>query len=88
MTDNTIMDYHAMQAGMGIAFLPEWQVRDDLAAGRVVRVLPEYDAPCVPLYAAYTSRRYLTSKVRSFIDFLGQELSTCSACSPASGNGS
>ena len=74
MTDNTTMDYLAMQAGMGIAFLPEWQVRDDLAAGRVVRVLPEYDAPRIPLYAVYTSRRYLTPKVRSLIDFLKQEL--------------
>lgn len=78
MTDNTTMDYHAMHAGLGIAFLPEWLVREDIAAGRVEQVLPEYVAPPVPMYAAYTSRRYLTPKVRSFIDFLGQELRACS----------
>jgi len=77
MTDNTTMDYHAMHAGLGIAFLPEWLVRDDLASGRVERVLPEYVPTRVPMYAAYTSRRYLTPKVRSFIDFLGQELKDC-----------
>jgi DNA-binding transcriptional LysR family regulator len=77
MTDNTTMDYHAMQAGLGIAFLPEWLVRDDIGAGRVERVLPDYVAPKVPMYAAYTSRRYLTPKVRSFIDFLSQELKSC-----------
>jgi DNA-binding transcriptional LysR family regulator len=77
MSDNTTMDYHAMHAGLGIAFLPEWLVRDDIAAGRVERVLPEYVAPKVPMYAAYTNRRYLTPKVRCFIDFLSQELKAC-----------
>lgn len=74
LTDNTTMDYHAMRAGMGLAFLPEWSVAEDLKAGIVEKVLPEYKPAPVPLFAAYTSRRYLTPKVRTFIDFFSEAL--------------
>ena len=69
-SDDTTLSYHAVHAGLGIAFLPDWLVGDDLQRGDLVRVLPGYEAPALTLFAAYTSRKYLTAKVRSFIDFL------------------
>jgi DNA-binding transcriptional LysR family regulator len=59
---------------MGLGFLPSWLVEDDLHSGLLQRVLPEWEALTVTLYAIYTSRRYLAPKVRSFIDCLSQEL--------------
>ena len=37
-------------------------------------MLPGWTVPPMTLYAAYTSRKYLTAKVRTFIDFLGEAL--------------
>lgn len=73
-TDDTSLAYRMVQAGMGIAFLPAWLVEADLAAGTLERLLPQYALPDITLYAAYTSRKYLTSKVRSFIDHFSQVL--------------
>jgi DNA-binding transcriptional LysR family regulator len=55
---------------MGFAFLPHWLVADDIACGRLERVLPGHSAPAVPLYAIYHDRTFLPAKVRSFLDYL------------------
>jgi DNA-binding transcriptional LysR family regulator len=73
-SDDTTLSLHAVRAGMGVAFLPEWLVDDDLARGVLVHVLPAFAAPPVTLFAVYTSRQYMAPKLRSFIDFLGQRL--------------
>lgn len=72
-TDNTHLMHQCVRAGMGVAFLPLWLVGEDLAAGRLVPV-PGAQPVAVTLHAAYTSRMYLTPKVRSFIDFLAASL--------------
>lgn len=74
-SDDTTLTLHAVRAGMGMAFLPEWLIDDDLASGQLVRLVPEYTAPAVTLFAVYTSRQYMAPKMRSFIDFLGERLS-------------
>ncbi|MBO9515299.1 MAG: LysR family transcriptional regulator [Variovorax sp.] len=73
-SDDTNLTLHAVHAGIGISFLPEWLIADDLAAGRLVRLVPEYAAPPVTLFAVYMSRQYMAPKLRSFIDFLGGTL--------------
>jgi len=73
-TDDTTLSYHAVHAGIGIAYLPDWLVGDDLHRGRLVPVLPGFEGPPVTVFAAYTSRKYLTAKVRSFIDFVSAAL--------------
>jgi LysR family transcriptional regulator, regulator for bpeEF and oprC len=58
----------AMQRGLGIGLLPR---RVAEAAGQTTllqRVLPEWAAPEVPVHAVFASARYLTPKVRAFID--------------------
>ncbi len=58
--------------GIGIAMEPDFIVAPDLAAGRLVRVLPDYAPAPTSLYAVYPSRRHLSAKVRAFVDFLGE----------------
>lgn len=72
-TDNTHLMHQCVLAGMGAAFLPLWLVDEDLAAGRLVPV-PGTEPVAITLHGAYTSRMYLTPKVRSFIDFLAASL--------------
>jgi DNA-binding transcriptional LysR family regulator len=62
----------AAVAGVGIAYEPEFILGPDLKAGRLVPILPSYTAPLGPIYAVYPSRRYLSAKVRAFVDFLAQ----------------
>ena len=73
-TDDTTLSYHAVHAGLGLAYLPDWLVADDLNQGQLMRVMPGFDTPPSTLFAAYTSRKYMTAKVRSFIDFLSAAL--------------
>jgi DNA-binding transcriptional LysR family regulator len=69
-TNNENLMHDAAMDGIGIALLPTWLVDNDIAAGDLEQVLPQYRLPFGTLYAVYTSRRYLSSKVRSFVDFL------------------
>jgi DNA-binding transcriptional LysR family regulator len=50
--------------------VPDFLVADDLAAGRLLRLLPEYATQATPIYAVYPHSRYLSAKARTFIDFL------------------
>ncbi len=65
--------------GYGPALFPEWMVKDDLASGRLVNVLPEHEIVGGHTRAAawlvYPSKRYLPYKVRAMVDFLKRQLS-------------
>jgi DNA-binding transcriptional LysR family regulator len=56
--------------GMGILVQPKYIVYDDLVAGRLVSVLDEWDLPRLTINVAFQSRRHMSAKVRTFIDFL------------------
>lgn len=62
--------YHATLAGMGIARLSSYLVGEDLRAGRLVRVLPDYVQDGSSIVALYADRRHLAPKVRVFLDHL------------------
>jgi len=59
----------AALGGLGIAAAADFIVRDDLAQGSLVPVLPGYAMPARALYALYPQSRLLSPKVRAFIDF-------------------
>jgi DNA-binding transcriptional LysR family regulator len=60
--------------GGGLALLPEYQCLDDVAAGRLTRVLPGWSARAVPVYALYPSGRYLSLKVTALLELLKERL--------------
>ncbi|WP_341702739.1 LysR family transcriptional regulator [Ferrovibrio sp.] len=62
----------AALAGHGIVRLPSFIVGPDLAAGLLVPVLEDFTPPPAGIYAVYPAQRYLTPKVRAFIDFLAE----------------
>ena len=61
--------------GMGLVLLPCWMIEQDLADGRFELVLPDVAKLGTELFAIYPSRKYLSAKVRVFIDFLATDLS-------------
>jgi DNA-binding transcriptional LysR family regulator len=56
--------------GLGILVQPTYIVYDDIVAGRLVPVLDEWDLPRLTVNLAYPSRKHLSAKVRTFIDFV------------------
>jgi DNA-binding transcriptional LysR family regulator len=60
----------AALSGLGIGLLPQYLVIDDILAGRLVHVLPEYGSETLPIYIVYPSRRHLAPRTRVVIDFL------------------
>jgi DNA-binding transcriptional LysR family regulator len=61
--------HEAVRAGLGVAVLPDWMIREDLLSGRLVRVLPQWNAKDLPVHVVYSGHRLLPARVRSFIDF-------------------
>jgi hypothetical protein len=58
--------------GQGVFSTPCYIARPHLEAGRVVRVLPEYESETLPIYAVYPNRRHLSAKVRAFTGFFAE----------------
>jgi DNA-binding transcriptional LysR family regulator len=58
--------------GLGICLAAGFMVHDDLEAGRLVRLLPEYRPVELSMNAVYPHRHHLSAKVRTFIDMLVQ----------------
>ena len=56
--------------GLGILVQPTYIVYEDIVAGRLVPVLDDWDLPRLTINLAYPSRKHLSAKVRSFIDFM------------------
>jgi DNA-binding transcriptional LysR family regulator len=63
---------HCALAGMGIMLRPSFAMGDDLASGRLVRLLPELHLGQLTVAMVYPSRRLLSAKVRTFVDFVVQ----------------
>ena len=59
----------AVRAGLGVAVLPDWLIREDLLSRRLVRVLPQWNAKDLPVHVVYAGARLLPTRVRVFIDF-------------------
>lgn len=62
----------AAASGAGLIYEPDFIVADDLEAGRLQAVLTDYDTRELGIYAVYASRRHLSAKVRSFVDFVAE----------------
>ncbi|WP_295812333.1 LysR family transcriptional regulator [uncultured Nitratireductor sp.] len=77
----TVGDGEAMRlfalAGAGIARLSEYHISGDLAAGRLVPILENWDAcESEPISAIYSAQSHVPQRIRTFLDFLARKLHT------------
>ena len=68
--NNSLAVRQAALEGLGIIELNSYLVGPEIAAGRLVRLLPQYEPRELSIYAVFAQRRYLAPKVRVFIDAL------------------
>ncbi|GGE02094.1 transcriptional regulator [Aureimonas endophytica] len=60
----------AARDGLGILAQPTYIIQNDLDAGRLVRVLDDWDLPRLTMNVAYPSKSFVPVRTRLFIDFL------------------
>ncbi len=65
-------------SGLGIAMIPDWLCRDEIADGRLVNLFPEYECAVTDFntsaWLVYPSRDYMPLKLQVFIDFLKSKI--------------
>ncbi|WP_042648129.1 LysR family transcriptional regulator [Aeromonas media] len=72
--NNSDAIHTALLAGLGIGNMPDFIVARDLAAGRLVPVLPGHALPEHGVWCVYPRRRHLPAKVEAWLAFLQERL--------------
>ncbi|MEJ5046166.1 LysR substrate-binding domain-containing protein [Pantoea nemavictus] len=70
MLDNNEWILQAARAGVGIAFLHEGTVREDVERGDLIEILAGFTAVEEGFWLYYPIRKYLSAPLRHFIDWL------------------
>lgn len=71
--DNIGLIVRLAAAGLGVAALPDVLAQPEVAAGRLQKVLPQWQTPEQPLHAL-TATRLLPAKTRAWLDELTAHL--------------
>ncbi len=71
---NAVTIRQCARDGLGLALLADWTIERDLRAGRLVEILPEWQAAGASfdssIWLVFPSRRFVPAKTRAFADFL------------------
>lgn len=59
--------------GVGVVVVPTFIIGDEFQSGRLEAVLADYVETDLAIYAVYPHNRYLSAKVRAFVDFLADQ---------------
>lgn len=68
--DGDLAALEAALAGMGVVLTARFAAEPHVKAGRLVPVLPEWEAPQRPIHAIYPSRRHPSARLRAFLDWV------------------
>jgi len=73
VTENMLALRLAALRGVGVCQFPAFVVEEDLRAGRLIDLLPDWAPKAGIIHAAFPSRRGLLPSVRALLDFLARE---------------
>ncbi len=71
--NNAELECTLAERGIGITALPEFVCAEQLKDGRLVSLLSDFKSTEINIYAVYPHQRFLSAKVRAFIDFMVAE---------------
>ncbi|MFP2903652.1 LysR family transcriptional regulator [Pyxidicoccus sp. 3LFB2] len=74
-------------AGAGIALSPDIHYTEDIAAGKLRRILPEWSSTGTPVNAVYPGTRHHVPRVMAFVDFLRERWPSSVGGNPRRGPG-
>jgi len=69
LVDDFVMLKQAIIDGLGIGVLPEYMVKNEIATGQLVNILPDWGMEAVDVYALYPKHRAKIPKVKAFLEF-------------------
>jgi DNA-binding transcriptional LysR family regulator len=75
----------AAREGRGIAQLLSYQVADELASGKLVRLLEAFERPPLPVHLVTKGRAHRAPKIDAFLDFAARRLVALPVLSEAGG---
>lgn len=73
--NNSLALREVLLNGVGITRTPTFVVGHDIQAGRLQRVLTNYETAEVSIYVVFPQHRHLSPKVRAFVDFMVEHIS-------------
>jgi len=74
VTNSGEMNLALCIAGKGITRIPRFHLTDEIEQGKLVELFEDYPKIDIDVHLVYPSRKHMSSKVRSFIDFVIAEL--------------
>ncbi|MDB1125819.1 LysR family transcriptional regulator [Vibrio algarum] len=74
LTNNSMLEVELAVADQGIFRIPRFALKDELETGKLVELFENWPKPSIGIYMVYPSRKHMSAKVRSFIDFVMDEL--------------
>lgn len=66
----------AVEAGLGITCLLNYQIAEPLRDGKLKIVLGEFESPSVPVHILHREGSHSSAKIRSFVDLMAERLKT------------
>ncbi|MDF3262909.1 substrate binding domain-containing protein, partial [Escherichia coli] len=69
-TDSVHVARNTALAGLGAAIVSSWAVVEDIAAGRLVELFPQWRASPLPVHLVYPWARYYPTRLRKFLDLM------------------
>lgn len=73
-TNNIFSVHRAALMGIGAAVLPRWFIEGDLAAGKLIDIMPKWRAPELSIQVAFLPARHQPKRLEIFLDTLAQEV--------------
>lgn len=83
VANDAVLLQAAALEGLGIASLPVFAAQDELAAGRLKPVLPEWSTRHLDIHAVFPSHKSLSPALRAFVDLAALRLQERLAAGPA-----
>ena len=74
MADDLVTLKYAVMDGIGVYWMPDYMVREELERGDLVEVLKDWRLPEGIFHATFVSRRNMAPALRVFLDYLGEKL--------------
>lgn len=81
-TDSLYAVRNAAYQGLGAAIVSAWLVKEDLEAGRLVHLAPDWRAAPLPVYMVYPYGRHYPAKLGRFIELVKAMLPTLTGMAP------
>lgn len=74
ITDDSEVLHQWLLDGLGVGISSDLEIRPDLDAGRLVKVMKGYRLPNMDFYIIYAGRKNLPSRTRIFVEFIEENI--------------